>query len=211
MICRLSGRLLAVGEQTVVLELSGVCYELLTPIASGATLRGLVGGEITFHTVQYLEGSLGGGNLTPRLLGFLSESDRAFFHALTRVKGVSTRKALRAMSVATHQIAAGIERGDARFLSTLPEIGKKTAAQMIIELRGKLAGFLSPAAASDLARPMAELTDGQRAAVEVLVRWGDRRADAERWVAAVVKEQPELGDAGEIVRAAYRVKRAASG
>lgn len=209
MICRISGSVVGGdGESTIVLDVGGgLCYELMIPTASLSDLQRATGETVTLHTIQYLEGSLGGGNLTPRLLGFLSPQDRAFFHELTRVKGVSTRKALRAMGVAVHLIAGAIERGDEKFLTSLPEIGKKTAAQMVTELRGSMQPYC---ATTPVTAIVPQLNDAQRVAVEILVRWGDRRVDAERWIASAVEASPELTDPEAIVRAAYRFRATTS-
>ncbi|MBK8915480.1 MAG: hypothetical protein IPM64_12950 [Phycisphaerales bacterium] len=204
MIRRITGRICGVEEECVWLDVLGVWLELLTPASGLPELQRRVGSEITLHTILYLEGALGGGNLTPRLIGFLSEPDRRFFDELTRVKGISTRKALRLMGAPTHLIAAAIERGDERFLTTLPEIGKKTAAGMIAELRGRLTPFC---AGEPQSAPLPELNTAQQLALEILMQWGDRRADAQRWIAAAVEADGLLAEPDEIVRAAYRVKR----
>jgi Holliday junction DNA helicase RuvA len=206
MICRITGRVVAVSDQAVTVEVGGLCYEVLVPASSLPDLQRLTDNEVTLFTIQYLDGNPALGNLVPRLVGFLAESDREFYHELNKVKGVSTRKALRAMAVAAHQFAAAIENGDERFLGNLPEIGKRTAAQIIAQLRGKVQRFLAPAAAP---LPVGELTDAQRIALNILVQWGDRRAYAQRWIAAAVEQSPKLNEPDEIVRAAYRIKHSA--
>jgi Holliday junction DNA helicase RuvA len=208
MIVQLTGRLLHVTDETVVIERDGVGYEVMVPASAVSEFRQRLGGEITLFTVQYFEGNPAGAHLVPRLVGFLSESEREFFSAFTKVRGISHRRALRVMSVPAHQLAAAIERGDARLLTNLPEIGKKTAAQIIADLQGKLMRFLEPTAAP---MPIGELTEAQRLAVDILVRWGDRRADAQRWVAAAVEVDPSLAAPEAIVRAAYRAREVRSG
>ncbi len=203
MICRLTGRVTNVSAEAVVLDLGGVSYEVLVPASAYGELHRLIGNELTLFTVQYFEGNPAGSHLIPRLIGFLTETDREFFNLFTKVKGISIRKGLRAMSVPAHQLAAAIEQGDARLLTSLPEIGKKTATQIMAELQGKLQHFVEPSAAP---LPMAEMTDAQRIAVDILVQWGDRRADAQRWVAAAVEAEPRLTEPDAIVRAAYKVK-----
>ncbi len=205
MICRLTGRLATVGEDAVVLELGGVAYEVLVSTATSAALRPLCGGEVTLFTVHYFEGNPAGAHLVPRLIGFLDEADRAFFHLFTRVKGVSSRRALRAMALPTHQLAAAIDAGDLGLLTSLPDIGRKTAAQIVTELRGRMTPFLR---ASPTPLPATELTEAQRIALDILVRWGDRRADAQRWLAAAVEADPSLTEPEALVRAAYRIRDA---
>lgn len=203
MICRLTGRVADVREESVVLDVGAVAYEVLVPTSAAGDLQRLLGSDVTLFTIQYFEGSPAGAHLVPRLIGFVAAADREFFNLFTKVKGISVRRGLRAMALPVHQLAAAIEHGDTRLLTTLPEIGKKTAAQIVAELRGQAAGFLEPSAGP---RPAAELTDAQRVAAEILVQWGDRRADAERWVAAAVQDEPALNEPDAIVRAAYRVK-----
>lgn len=207
MISRLRGRVVAGHEHSVEIERGGLVLEVFVPAYSLPALVGSTG-EVELFTVFYLEGSPAGGNLTPRLLGFVNESDRAFFELFTRVKGVSMRRALRAMQAPTHLIAAAIERGDEKFLTSLPEIGKKTAAQIITDLRGELHLFTAVAVGQtgrDASIPT--LSDAQRLALDIIVQWGDRRADAQQWVAIAVEEDPTLAEPDAIVRAAYRVKQ----
>lgn len=203
MICRLTGRVASLGPDAVVMDVGAVSYEVFVPATTLNELQEFVGREATLFTLQYFEGNPAGAHLIPRLIGFLSETEQVFFAAFTRVKGISNRRALRAMSLPVPQLAAAIESGDARLLTSLPEIGKKTAAQIITELRGHVGDFAGPAG-MPVAAPA--LTDAQRVAVEILVQWGDRRADVERWVAAAVEGDPTLAEPDAIVRAAYRVK-----
>lgn len=203
MICRLTGRLIAVSDTSAVLDLGGVGYECLVPASAVGELRALSGNEVTLFTVQYLEGNPAGSHFTPRIIAFLSASDREFFNTFVKVKGISTRKALRAMALPVASLAAAIENADPAALAGLPEIGKKTATQIIHDLGGKMAGFLL---ASSTPLPVSELTEPQRTALDILVQWGDKRADAQRWVSAAVDADPSLTHADEIVRAAYRMK-----
>lgn len=204
MISRVVGKLLAAEENAALLEVAGFCLEVSMPRSAHSDLLGRIGQEILVYTVFYLEGNAVVSNFTPRLLGFLNETDRAFFNAFTRVKGVGMRKALRAMSVPAHQIAAAIESGDERALTTLPEIGKKMAAQIVTDLRGQMSSFIiAPIAPS---APPRTFNDAQRIAVNILVEWGDRKPDAERLVAAAIEVESDLSEPEQIVKAAYRLK-----
>ncbi len=61
------------------------------------------------------------------------------------------------------------------------------------------------------ALPEAQWTQEQRDALEVLVALGERRLEAERWIARAAQVQPDIATADEWVRAAYRVKTGAKG
>jgi Holliday junction DNA helicase RuvA len=205
-ICRLTGRVLSVDAQSIELDAGGIAYQVFTPAFSYPDLVQRQGESLTLFTVQYLEGNPAGGNLIPRLLGFLAESDRAFFNEFIKVKGVSMRRALRAMHVPPNLIAAAIERGDEKFLTGLPEIGRKTATQIITDLRGEMQPFTTAAGVGQATTPVT-LTDAQLVALDIMVQWGDRRPDAQRWIAAAVEADSALREPEAIVRAAYRMKQ----
>lgn len=205
MISRITGRVVALGEDTVELELGGVCYEIHVPAYALPSLHERVGTDVTLSTIQYFEGNLAGSNLTPRLLGFESPREREFFELLTSVKGISMRRALRLMGVPVRALAAALVQGDVRTLTSLPEVGRKTATQLIADLQEPARAFVdAPVAAVAAPSP---LTDAQRVALDILVQWGDRRADAERWIAEVCAADGQLTAPDDIVRAAYRLKQ----
>ncbi len=207
MIARITGRLLDVTDESVLIDVAGVGYEVMVPALALADLHARIGHELMLHTIQILEGNPAVGNLVPRLLGFVTTEEREFFRLFTKVKGISHRRAMRAMCMPIAQIAAAIEHGDARPLTGLPEVGKKMAAGIIAELQGKMQAFVLAAPRTAIAPT--PLSDAQRVAVEILVQWGDRRADAQRWVTAAVDGDPKLETPDAIVRAAYRVKERA--
>lgn len=208
MIVRLRGQLSEVGENSAVLDRDGIAYELLVPSYALSELSACRGQEVTLHTLEYLEGGAAGGNLTPRLIGFLHPEDRAFFRQFITVKGVGVRKGLRALDAPVGRIAAQIESGDARGLATLPGIGKRMAETIVAELRGKVSAHAfvgeeaPPAAAGDLSAD-------QRDAVRILVDWGDTRADAERWISRAAQLHGDLVTVEDWIQAAFRIRSGA--
>lgn len=208
MIVRIRGRLCEVDEDAAILDRDGIAYELLIPRYAVGELAACIGETVTLHTLEYLEGNAAGGNLIPRLIGFLHPEDRSFFRALTTVKGVGTRKGLRALAAPVARIAADIEASDAAGLARLPGIGRRMAEQIIAELRGKVAKH----AFADTGTPPAtrrDMTDEQRDALEIIVAWGDARPDAERWLARAAQLHDDVKAAEDWVRAAYRIKNGA--
>jgi len=209
MLVRISGMLSEVGEEQVVVERDGLAYEVFVPRYTIGTLGGQRGQPVTLHTMQYLEGSPGGGNLIPRLIGFLDPSDRAFFEQFTTVKGVGIRRGLRALVEPVPRVARDIEQGDLKALARLPGIGPRMAQQIVAELRGKLALFARGAAAASESAA-AGMNRPQRDAIELLVAWGDSRADAADWIQRAAQSHPDLVEVEEWVKAAYRVKSGAA-
>ena len=203
MIARISGILEEiVGGSALIGTGVGLWYEVLVPACDVERLGSRVGKEVVLFTIHYMEGDPSHGSVTPRLVGFLSEMDRRFFRVFTTVKGIGNRKALRALARPIAEIAAAIAAKDARFLVDLPEIGKRTAEQIIAELNGKVEEFAGPAAAV-APEPLSEAANE---AVAVLVQLGERRADALALVDRVLAVAPELTSAEAVIQQAYKLK-----
>lgn len=144
MICRISGTLEAIEGNAATLALSGgVWREVLVPAYLAEKLGPQRGSTVTLSTVEYLESHNQGASFTPRLIGFSSAQERGFFELLTTVKGIGNRKALRAMAMPPAHIARAVAARDAGALQKLPEIGKRLAETIIVELHGKVDVFLS--------------------------------------------------------------------
>jgi Holliday junction DNA helicase RuvA len=169
-----------------------------------------VGKPVTLHTFHYLEGQLGGSNLVPRLIGFATTGERRFFDLLTSVDGLGNRKALKALAHEPAEIARAIAGADTGWLVKLPEIGKKTAEKVILELKGKVSGYLSDStlsaldAASRGVGPAASSDPPAVAdAIEALITLGETRPDAERKIRAAALRKPAAKTPDELVAAAY--------
>lgn len=118
-----------------------VVYEVLIPAADEERLSGQIGETVEFHTLHYLESQGQGSSFWPRLVGFRSPLERDFFELFTTVKGIGNRKALRALQIPFGMVAELIARRDVSMLTTLPEIGRKTAETIVVELKNKIDRF----------------------------------------------------------------------
>ena len=86
------------------------------------------------------------------LFGFADENERSMFRLLLSTPGVGPSTALGAISTFSVQnLISAIYAEDVTAISTIPGIGKKTAARLVLELAGKLpsleqrdAGITSP-------------------------------------------------------------------
>jgi holliday junction DNA helicase RuvA len=209
MISAITGRLSAVAERTASLHVGAIQYELLVPASDVETLTARIGTEITFHTILYLEGDAARGNLQPRLIGFTSAHDRAFFEKFTTVKGIGVKTALRALSIPASQIAAAIESHNARALTQLDGIGKRTAELVIAELAGKVTSFAAGAmmeGQTPQPGPQAALSRLDLDAINALVSLGERRPDAERLLQAVRDAHPEITTVDALLREMLRMR-----
>jgi len=191
----------------------GLAIEILVPGYFARELSVLCGQRITFHTLTYLEGQGQGSSFIPRLLGFASPADRAFFELFTTVNGIGNRKALRALAEKPATIAAAIMRRDAKALEKLPEIGKRMAEKVVAELHGKVDAFADSAGVGRTSSPplgalgfgqdalsagsieSSSLSPAVRDAIDALVNLGETRADAQRKIARTFERAKDGGKA----------------
>lgn len=211
MIVRLTGNVVEVTEESAVLERDGLAREVLIPGFAVGELTACRGMEMSLHTIEFIEANQSGGNMTPRLVGFVHPEDRVFFRHFISVKGIGLRKAMRALAEPIRKIADWIESGDKKSLTTLPGIGGRAAEMIIAELKGKLEAFAMGASTNGSVVDVARFNDAQRDALEVLSAWGDPRQDAERWLERAAQLHPDLKVAEDWVKAAYRIKTGAEG
>jgi Holliday junction DNA helicase RuvA len=204
MISRITGQLVEVTTNSAMIEVGGLWYEVLVPACDVGRLSAKIGREIILYTIHVVEGDPSRGSTVPRLIGFLAEEDRAFFKAFTTVKGIGVRKALRALVRPVPEVAAAIENKDDKLLKSLPEIGKRTAETIIAELNGKVGDFAGDVVATEA--EAADIGEAGREAVAALVQLGEKRPDAESLVERVLKVEPNLTTAEQIIPLAFKLK-----
>jgi len=203
MIARITGRIERVADGAALIDAgAGMAYEVLVPACDVEPLARRAGQEVVLHTIHYLEGDPSRGSTQPRLVGFVHESDRDFFRLFITVKGIGIRRALRALVRRPGEVAAAIANKDVKFLIALPEIGRRTAEQMVAELSGRVDEF----AAEGLAAPAEELPEAAAEALAVLVQLGERRADAAALIQRILAAAPGMDSPERIIQQAYRLK-----
>ena len=207
MITAITGRLASISDRSAALRVGALEYELLVPASDLQSLSSRLGEEITFHTILYLEGDAARGNLEPRLIGFTNLRDKAFFEKFTTVKGIGVKTALRALEIPAPQIAAAIESHNARFLTQLPGIGKRTAELIIAELSGKLSVFAVAATPGEPLPPaLRALTPEEEDAINAMVSLGERRHEVERLLQAVRQAFPQAKSTSDLLREMLRMR-----
>ncbi len=173
--------MLAAGADYAVIEAGGVGYQVWAP---RNVLQSLppIGEEARLHTYLLVrEDAL-------LLYGFSSLAERSFFELLLTVTGVGPRVALSLMSFTTlDQLQIAIASENATMLAQAPGVGKKMAARLILELKGKInLGAVAPALAS--AAPA--VAHANIEVQEVLQSLGYSAAEAQAAVASLPGDAP---------------------
>ena len=132
MIGRIKGTLLEKMPPQILVDVSGVGYEIDVPMS---TLYNLpeVGSEVTLftHFVVREDAEL--------LYGFLTKEERSLFRLLIRISGIGPKIALSILSgISSQLLSQAVTTGEAGLLTRIPGVGKKTAERIVLELKGKL-------------------------------------------------------------------------
>lgn len=131
----LTGTIESIGPEYIVLENNGIGYQIMTPNPYKFKGDGAIQKVYTYLYVR--EDAL-------ILYGFSTQEEKDFFLKLISVSGIGPKGALAILSAGTpEQIALAIEQENEKQLTTLPGVGKKTARQMILDLKGKVTEFVT--------------------------------------------------------------------
>ncbi|XZG70555.1 Holliday junction branch migration protein RuvA [Chitinibacteraceae bacterium HSL-7] len=192
MIGRISGILLEKQPPQIVLDVSGLGYELDVPMSTFYTLPHL-NERVTLYTHQVIRED------AHLLFGFASRAERDSFRTLLKVSGIGAKIALAILSSMTaDELALSVAGEDIKRLSAVPGIGKKTAERLVLELRGKLATGSLVATPGGL--PLATTPDEKSDVINVLLALGYN----EREAAAAVKTLPADASVNDGIRLALK-------
>src|SRR5699024_9363166 len=131
MIAYVKGVLTFIQEQHIVVDVGGIGYELICP--NPYAFQNALDQEILIHTYMHVRED------AQLLYGFRNEDEKHLFMKLISVSGIGPKGALAILSgVDVEEFITAVEQEDEKFLTSFPGVGKKTARQIILDLKGKL-------------------------------------------------------------------------
>ena len=203
MITKITGQLVALHDDGLILKVDAFEYEVLIPECNRRQLQSELGQTVSLHTIEYLEGNPMQGRMTPRLIGFLSEVEREFFELFCSVDGVGVKKALRAMVRPVKEVATAIEEQDAKGLAALPGIGPAMAERVVAKLRRKVPKFALMVARDEVHEAEVE-SDVVSETYEVLRSLGHSESEARRLLDGVLSAKKKYKDVQTLIEAIYQ-------
>src|SRR5437764_4481635 len=210
MITAITGALNRVLDEEVRLLVGPFEYAVLVPEFVRRQLQTRLGQEVTLHTSHFLEGNQMSSRYTPRLIGFLTESELEFFDLFCTVDKVGVRKALKALARPVRDIAEAILRQDAKWLTTLPGVGAATADAMIATLRKKVNKFAQMPADDGTGEPRPTAVVEAKVIEDVyhaLMSVGHNPVEARSRVDAALASGQKYRTVEEMLVAIYSTKR----
>ena len=199
MIGYMEGTLLKTGEDRILLLANQIGYEVLLPAFALHQLEKKNIGDrihlyIFYHQTERQP--------RPVLIGFNTEEEKEFFQRFISVEDIGPLKAVKALEMPMHEIAAAIESKNVAALRRMKGIGQRTAQKIIATLAGKLDRFLTGEAPQ---RPLPESEEFVQAVVNVLVsQLGHKTTDARKLVAEALARKPGIDSPEALFEEVYR-------
>ncbi|MBO7206601.1 MAG: Holliday junction branch migration protein RuvA [Kiritimatiellae bacterium] len=195
MIAYVKGILAEKSFDRVIVEAAGVGYELFIPVSTFDKLprEGEEVKLLAWHCVREDD---------EILFGFATSPEREMFLKLTQVSGVGPKIAIAILSGSSiGELSLAIASGNAKRISAIKGVGKKTAEKICVELKDKVNAIEALAATSrsskdDVKAPML------RDAILALSALGFNEETANRMVTQVIQENPSVSDVESVIRLA---------
>jgi len=136
MIAYLKGIVTIIQEESIIVDVSGIGYEIIC--ANPFAYHDFLQKELFIHTYHHVREDV------QCLYGFKDEEEKELFTKLISVSGIGPKSAISILgSVHVPDFIRAVEEEDEKYLTQFPGIGKKTARQIILDLKGKLSHMFS--------------------------------------------------------------------
>lgn len=204
MIAQLTGTIVRIEGNTVVLDVGGVGYDIVVPIPILDALPE-IGGKATLrtHLVARVQ-----PDFDMTLYGFLNPQDLRVFKILLAVSGVGAKVALAMLSALTvEELARAISTSDTKTVTKVPGVGPKLAQRLCLELGDKMATFVFDHKVDQaVARQQtAEENAVHEDIIEALIGLGYGRPDARRAADQVFAKAADKTNAAALISAALQL------
>jgi Holliday junction DNA helicase RuvA len=191
MIAHLNGTLLSKEPNSVIVDVSGVGYEVTIPLSTFYELAN-EGSDVQLRIYTHVkEDAL-------QLYGFKTERERKLFVNFISVSGIGPKIGIALLSgMSADELINSIKTNNLARLTLIPGVGRKTAERLIVDLREKMTALaasqvettsgLEPAASG------ASPEDSVRSdALSALLNLGYQRSSAEKAIDAVLNDGGEM-------------------
>lgn len=134
MINSLQGKVVAIHDQSVVLDINGIGFELFLPDVTKVQYNQ----TIALHTHLHWNQENG-----PSLFGFITPEEKTIFILVTKCPGIGPKLALAILHhCPINTFLKAIQTNDITTLHDIPGIGRKKAEQLVVELKDKVAKLI---------------------------------------------------------------------
>jgi holliday junction DNA helicase RuvA len=207
MIVKISGQLVEKKENALIINLNGLFYEVLIPMAVLTRVAESVDdkGHVELFIYHYIQ--LTPGSAIPVLVGFLNTIERDFFLSFIKVSGIGPRAAVKALNKPISEIARAIDQGDLNYLKTLPGIGLQRAKEVVAKLQGKVGMYALIKDQQQTTVPVtaeAAMPDWHEEALGLLLQLQYNRQEAKEMIRKALDRNQAIGTTEELLNEIYK-------
>ncbi|MEA1960075.1 MAG: Holliday junction branch migration protein RuvA [Bacillota bacterium] len=143
MISFIRGYLFAYDEDSILLDVNGVGYEIQVHSRAFGSLPSMGEQAMVYTYLQVLDNEM-------KLYGFMEREELSLFKLLLTVSGIGARGAMNILgSIEPSEFYQAVASGDEKRLLSAPGIGKKTAQRLVFELKDKIGKHTTVSIKSD--------------------------------------------------------------
>src|SRR5699024_6432980 len=136
MFAYINGIVTLIQEEVIVLDVQGIGYEI--NCANPYEFQSLLNEKTLIYTYHHVRED------AMTLYGFKTEDEKHLFTKLISVSGIRPKGAISILgSVDVDEFISAVEAENEKYVTHFPGVGKKTARQIIVDLKGKLTGLLT--------------------------------------------------------------------
>ena len=205
MISTLKGILSKKRDSSILVNVNGLGYEILVPLAVSNELKNVPEGEeielITFH---YFANEPSKG--VPVLIGFMNDIEKEFFEKFITVSGIGPKAAARAINKPISEIAQAIDSGDVSFLKSLPGIGEQRAREIVAKLQNKVGKYGLIQDSGDFAE-VGRKGDIEEEAMRVLLQLQYNKSQAREMIRKALERNPRISTGEDLLNEVYRQRK----
>ncbi|AKM80389.1 TPA: Holliday junction branch migration protein RuvA [Candidatus Saccharibacteria bacterium] len=131
MIAHVYGSVAEKFNNSVIVDVHGVGYEIQTPL--GDYEHAVLGEEVKFYTYHHIR------EQSQDLFGFSTLAAKKLFELLITVQGVGPKAALAILGLGESEtVRNAIANNDATYITKASGVGKKTAERVVVDLSDKV-------------------------------------------------------------------------
>lgn len=180
----LEGIIAEITPSYIVVNVNGVGYKVFSPT------------PFAYHEGQkakvYVEQNFSDNNGFT-LYGFENQDAKGLFLKLLSVSGIGPKSALAIMAAEdSNSLAEAIEQGEVKYLTRFPGVGKKTASQIVLDLKGKLGDYVGKLNRQDEEKQ--GITPALHDALLALIALGYTQKEVDRITPKLAKVEADSAD-----------------
>lgn len=168
------GKITVIAPNYIVVDVNGVGYKVYSPYPYQYDQNQV--------SKVYIEQVVRDTGIT--LYGFASRDDKELFLKLLSVSGIGPKSAIAIMAAEdTNSLATAIQDGQVKYLTRFPGVGKKTASQIVLDLKGKLGDYVQSSLFDD------SMSQAMQDALLALAALGYTQKEIDR-ITPLIKQDP---------------------